>query len=74
MHTLRAPVMLALNDEGCYETGYVPDAQTRTTRVQYDNAIDACAAFIKHEIESIQSGKGRLTECRTNVNGRELGD
>ena len=45
------------NDEGCYETGYIADARVRTNRVQYENATDACAAFIKHEIESIRSGK-----------------
>jgi hypothetical protein len=45
------------NDEGCYETGYIANVRTRTNRVQYENAIDACAAFIKHEIESIRSGK-----------------
>jgi hypothetical protein len=48
---------VTLNDEGCYETGYIADVRTRTNRVQYENAIDACAAFIKHEIESIRSGK-----------------
>ena len=46
---------VTLNDEGCYETGFVADARTRTNRVQYDNAIDACAAFIKHEIEDIRT-------------------
>lgn len=47
------------NDEGCYETGYFDIAAVPnvTNRVQYENAIDACAAFIKHEIESIRSGK-----------------
>jgi len=39
------------NDEGCYETGYIAGARTRKNRVQYENAIDACAVFIKHEIE-----------------------
>ena len=48
---------VTLNDEGCYETGYIADVRNRTNRVQYDNAIDACAAFIKHEIESIRTGK-----------------
>jgi hypothetical protein len=43
------------NDEGYYETGYVADVWTRTNRVQYDNAIDACAAFIKQEIEDIRT-------------------
>jgi hypothetical protein len=48
---------VTLNDEGCYETGYIADARARTNRVQYDNAIDACAAFIKQEIEDIRCGK-----------------
>jgi hypothetical protein len=48
---------VTLNDEGCYETGYIVDARTRTNRVQYENAIDACAAFVKNEIESIRGGK-----------------
>jgi hypothetical protein len=29
----------------------------RSNRVQYENATDACAAYIKHEIEGIRSGK-----------------
>lgn len=45
------------NDEGCYETGYITEVDTCTNRVQYEKATDACAAFIKHEIESIRSGK-----------------
>jgi hypothetical protein len=45
---------LAENDEGCYETGFIVDACTRTNRMQYDNAIDACAAFIKHELEDMR--------------------
>lgn len=48
---------VTLNDEGCYETGYFTNARLRANRVQYDNAIDACAAFIKHEIEDIRAGK-----------------
>ncbi|PYJ12615.1 MAG: hypothetical protein DME93_06730 [Verrucomicrobia bacterium] len=36
------------------ETGYVADAHTRTNRVQHDDAIDACAVFIKHELEDIR--------------------
>jgi hypothetical protein len=49
----------ALNDEGLYETGHfdIESVPNDTNRVQYENAIDACAAFIKHEIESIRSGK-----------------
>ena len=48
-----------LNDEGLYETGYfdIKSVPNDANRVQYENAIDACAAFIKHEIESIRSGK-----------------
>jgi hypothetical protein len=48
---------VTVNDEGCYETGYIADDGTRTNRLQYDNAIDACAAFIKREIESIRSAQ-----------------
>jgi hypothetical protein len=45
---------LIQNEEGCYETGHVADAGNYTNRVQYENMIDACASFIKHEIESIR--------------------
>jgi len=41
-------------NEGCYETGYIADARTRRNRVQYETAIDACASFIKHEIDEIR--------------------
>ena len=34
--------------------GYIADARTRTNRVQHDNAIDACAVFMKHEVEDIR--------------------
>ena len=46
-----------LNDEGLYETGYfdIKSVPNDTNRVQYENAIDACAAFIKHQIESIRT-------------------
>jgi len=48
-----------LNDEDLYETGYfdIKSVPNDTNRVQYENPIDACAAFIKHEIESIRSDK-----------------
>jgi hypothetical protein len=42
------------DDEGCYETGYIADASTRTKRIQYESLVDACAFFIKHEIEEIR--------------------
>jgi hypothetical protein len=48
-----------LNDEGLYEVGFY-DSKTdpaRSNQVVYENAMDACAAFIKHQIESIRSGK-----------------
>ena len=50
---------LTLNDEGLYETAYfdIKAVPNTTDRVQYESAVDACAAFIKHEIESIRSGK-----------------
>ena len=47
------------NDEGLYETGYISDACTPTKRVQYENVVDACASFIKHEIEDIRLGSYR---------------
>jgi hypothetical protein len=46
-----------LNDEGVYEVGFF-DSNTdpvRSNQVVYENAVDACAAFIKHQIESIRS-------------------
>ena len=46
----------ALNDENLYEVGFY-DSNTdprRSDQVVYDNAMDACAAFIKHQIESIR--------------------
>jgi hypothetical protein len=42
------------NEEGCYETAFIADTGTLTNRVQYDNAIDACAVFIKHELDDIR--------------------
>ena len=51
---------IRLNDEELYEVGYFDiKADHDTNRVQYKDAIDACAAFIKHEIESIRAGGGR---------------
>ena len=50
---------VTLNDEGLYETAYfnVQAVPNTTNRVQYKDAVDAWADFIKHEIESIRSGK-----------------
>jgi len=50
---------LTLDDEGLYETAYfdIKAVPNTTNRVEYESAVDACAAFIKHEIESIRSGK-----------------
>jgi len=50
---------LTLNDEGLYETAYfdIKAVPNTTNRFQYESAVDACAAFIKHEIESIRSDK-----------------
>ena len=46
-----------INDEGQYEVGfYDSDSDpTRTNQVVYENAMDACAAFIKQQIESIRT-------------------
>jgi len=45
------------NDENQYEVGFfdIKTDPNRSHRVQYENATDACAAYIKHEIESIRS-------------------
>lgn len=47
------------DDENQYEVGFfdINTDPNRSNRVQYENATDACAAFIKHEIESIRSDK-----------------
>ena len=47
------------DDENQYEVGFfdIKADPNRSNRVQYENATDACAAYIKHEIESIRSGK-----------------
>jgi hypothetical protein len=42
------------NDEGCYEVGYVTERGDRQRRVVYDKLVDACAAFVKREIENIR--------------------
>ena len=48
---------LTLNDEDLYEVGFFDDDADshHSNRVQYENAMDACAVFIKHEIESVRS-------------------
>ena len=43
-------------DEGCYEVGYITERADRQQRVVYNNRTDACAAFIKHELENIRLG------------------
>lgn len=50
---------LTLNDEGLYETAYfdIKAVPNTINRVQYKSGVDACAAFIKHEIETLRSGK-----------------
>ena len=46
---------IRLNDEELYEVGYSDvKADHDTNRVQYESAIDACAAFIKREIEDMR--------------------
>ena len=44
-------------DDNQYEVGFfdINANPNRSNRVQYENATDACAAYIKHEIESIRS-------------------
>ena len=45
---------LTHNDEGCYEVGYVTERGELQQRMAYSNSTDACAAFIKHELENIR--------------------
>jgi hypothetical protein len=44
-----------LNDEGLYEVYDSNTDPTRSNQVVYENAMDACAAFIKYQIESIRT-------------------
>ena len=41
-------------EEDCYEVGYFTERGDRRRRVVYEKRIDACAAFIKREIEDIR--------------------
>ena len=45
------------DDEGRYEVGFfdIKADPNSSNRVQYENATDACAAFIKHQIEALQT-------------------
>lgn len=45
---------LTHNDEGCYEVGYITERGELQQRLAYHNRTDACAAFIKHELEDIR--------------------
>ena len=45
---------LTQNDEGRDEVGYFTERGGRQRRVVYEKCIDACAAFIKREIEDIR--------------------
>ena len=47
---------LTHTDEGCHEVGYITERADCQQRVAYSNCTDACAAFIKHELESIRIG------------------
>jgi hypothetical protein len=42
------------NDEGCYEVGDVTERGDLQQRLVYADPIDACAAFVKREIENIR--------------------
>ena len=44
------------NDEECYEVGYITERADCQQRVAYSNCTDACAAFVKHELECIRLG------------------
>jgi hypothetical protein len=47
----------ALSDENLYEVGFYDSNAdpARSNQVVYDNAMDACAASIKRQIESIRA-------------------
>jgi hypothetical protein len=45
---------LVKNDEGCYEVGDVSERGGLQQRLVYNDRIDACAAFVKREIENIR--------------------
>jgi hypothetical protein len=47
---------ISRNDEGLFEVGFfdINADPHSSNRVQYENVIDACAAFIKHDIELIR--------------------
>jgi hypothetical protein len=42
------------NDEGCYEVGYITERGELQQRVVYSDRVEACAAFVKHEIETLR--------------------
>ena len=42
------------DDDGRYEVGYVAEDGHRNRQRHYNDRIDACASFIKHEIEDIR--------------------
>ena len=45
------------NEEGRYEVGSVAENGERSNQISLDSRFDACATFIKREIEDIRSGK-----------------
>jgi hypothetical protein len=42
------------NHEGCYEVGDITERGEFKERLAYNRRIDACAAFVKREIENIR--------------------
>jgi hypothetical protein len=47
---------VAHNDEGCYEIGYLTERGDLQQRLVYKENVDACAAFVKRELENIRLG------------------
>ena len=45
------------NGEDRYEVGSVAENGERSNQISLDSRFDACATFMKHEIEVIRSGK-----------------
>jgi hypothetical protein len=44
-------------DGAIYEVGYFPSEKGEFTPTKYDDSIQACAVFVKHEIESIRMSR-----------------
>ena len=53
------------DDEGRYEVGSVAENGERSNQIWLDSRLDACASFVRHELESIRlaGGRGRVEKA-----------